>query len=122
MECTFEILKGRFCALKPGIHLHGVDVADNIWMTCCALHNMLLKRDKLTFDWDGEMGLFDFDEDLDQIPFAMRGLKNASLRRDYESSDIGPAPIDEADCDEEEVTEVSSIYNTPIKKLYLQMI
>ena len=42
VECTFGILKGRWRILKSGIRLHGVDVADNIWMTCCALHNLLL--------------------------------------------------------------------------------
>ena len=114
MECTFGILKGRFCVLKSGICLHGVDVADNMWMTCCALNNMLLERDGFTVDWDGEMGLFDFHEDSDHIPFAMRRLKSPSLRRDYDTSGMGPAPIDEAYFDEEEVTEGCVIDNTPI--------
>ena len=75
---------------------------------------MLLKRDGLTDDWDGEMGLFDFYEDSDQIPFDMRRLNNPSLRRNYDSSGMEPAPIDEVDCDEEEVTKGCDIDNTPI--------
>ena len=33
VECMFGILKGRFRILKAGIRLHGVPVADDIWMT-----------------------------------------------------------------------------------------
>ncbi len=42
VECTFGILKGRWQILKTGIRLHGVEVVDDIWRTCCALHNWLL--------------------------------------------------------------------------------
>ena len=42
VECTFGIMKGRWRILKSGIRLHGVDIADEIWLTCCSLHNMLL--------------------------------------------------------------------------------
>ena len=45
VECVFGILKGRFRILKAGIRLHGVDNADSIWSTCCALHNLLLEID-----------------------------------------------------------------------------
>ena len=37
VECTFGLLKGRFRILKTGIPLHGVEVCDRIWKTCCAL-------------------------------------------------------------------------------------
>ena len=114
VECTFGILKGRFRILKSGIRLHGVDVADNIWMIYCALHNMLLEKDGLTVNWDGEMGLFDYNEDSEQISFAMRRLKNSSLRKNYDSSGMGPVPIDEANCDEEEVGESYVVDDTPI--------
>ena len=39
VECTFGILKGRFRVLKTGIRLAGTESADNMFMTCCALHN-----------------------------------------------------------------------------------
>ena len=48
VECTFRILKGRFRILKAGVRLHGITMADDIWMTCSALHNMLLSVDGLS--------------------------------------------------------------------------
>jgi hypothetical protein len=48
VECTFGILKGRWIVLKTGIRMHITEVADNIWLTCCALHNMLLDVDGLS--------------------------------------------------------------------------
>ena len=52
VECTFGILKGRWRILKTGIRLKGVDVADKIWKTCCALHNWLLEIDGLDKCWE----------------------------------------------------------------------
>jgi hypothetical protein len=51
VECTFGILKGRWCILKSGICLQGVDAVDKIWLTCCALHNWLLEIDGLNAKW-----------------------------------------------------------------------
>ena len=52
VECTFRILKGRFRILKTGIPLHGIEVCDQMWLTCCALHNFLLVEDGLDETWD----------------------------------------------------------------------
>ena len=52
VECTFGILKGRFRILKNGIPLHGIEVCDQMWLTCCALHNFLLVEDGLDETWD----------------------------------------------------------------------
>ena len=65
VECTFGILKGRWRILKTGIRLESLEAADNIWFTCCALHNMLLEVDGLNKKWyegvpsdyEGVMGL-----------------------------------------------------------------
>jgi Plant transposon protein len=43
VECTFGILKGRFTILKAPLRYHKLEYMDNVWMTCCALHNMLLE-------------------------------------------------------------------------------
>ena len=51
IECTFGILKGRWRILKTGIRLHGTKIADDIFLTCCALHNMLLEIDGLHKFW-----------------------------------------------------------------------
>ena len=42
--------------LKSGIRLYGVDVDDDIWITCCTLHNILLEDDILRVDWTGVDG------------------------------------------------------------------
>ncbi len=39
VECTFDILKGRFRIIKRGIPLHGIEACDWLWKTCCTLHN-----------------------------------------------------------------------------------
>lgn len=115
VECTFGILKGRWRILKSGIRLHGVDVADKIWMTCCALHNLLLEEDGLSVDWSGEIGLFDYDVDSDKLPFAMRRLQNPSLRRNYDCSSMGPGDIDIAGPDNEGEVEGTAVLNTSVQ-------
>ena len=32
-ECTFGIMKGRFCVLKTGTRVHGHVATDRIWLT-----------------------------------------------------------------------------------------
>ena len=53
VECTFGILKSRFAVLKRGITLHGIELTNKIWLTCCVLHNFLLDEDGLDDNWDG---------------------------------------------------------------------
>ena len=84
-------------------------------MTCCALHNLLLEEDGLSVDWFGEIGLFDYDEDSDKIPFAMRRLQNPSLRRNYDSSGMGPGDIDIAGPDNEAPVEGTVFHNTSVQ-------
>ena len=52
VECTFGILKGQWRILKTGIRVHGTEAMDNIWCTCCALHNFLLEVDGLDENWE----------------------------------------------------------------------
>jgi hypothetical protein len=59
VECTFGILKGCWHIVKTVIHLHGVEVADKVWKTCCALHNMLLEVDGFDVEWSGGIGMHD---------------------------------------------------------------
>ena len=45
-------MKGRFCILRYGFKFHSIDHCDKTWLTCCALHNMLLEIDGLHRKWE----------------------------------------------------------------------
>jgi hypothetical protein len=70
VECTFGILKGRFRNLKTGIRLRGQESADQIFLTCCALHIWLLNKDgldkdwedRVQSDWEGHLGFHDLQD------------------------------------------------------------
>jgi hypothetical protein len=53
VECTFGILKGRFRSLKLPIYFHNAEAIDNMFYTCCILHNMILASDGLDRRWEG---------------------------------------------------------------------
>ena len=38
--------------MKTGVRLHGLEIVDDIWFTCCAFHNMLLNCDGLDRKWN----------------------------------------------------------------------
>jgi hypothetical protein len=83
VECTFGILKGRFRILKSGVRLHKIESTDKIWLTCCALHNMLLEVDGLDKGWDtGALSPWETDmgmhnpHDCNTRNFAMHRLMN----------------------------------------------
>jgi hypothetical protein len=65
VECTFGILKGRFRILKMPVLLQSKDDIDNVFWTCCVLHNIILRSDNRTrlweegVDWEGEYGHHD---------------------------------------------------------------
>ena len=52
VECTFGILKGRFSILRYGLRFAKIQHCDQTWLTCCALHNMLLYVDGLHKNWE----------------------------------------------------------------------
>ena len=68
VECVFGILKGRFRCLKLPIYLHDKNVIDNMFFTCCILHNMLLTEDGYDrrwengVNWAGQAGLYEEGE------------------------------------------------------------
>ncbi|CAB9496564.1 Plant transposon protein [Seminavis robusta] len=78
-ECCFGILKGRFRVLKTGIRLEGPEAADRIWLTCCALHNLLLKADGLD-EWIGSAGDNQLEDMRRYAPFAVQRLSDEALR------------------------------------------
>ena len=95
VECTFGILKGRWRILKSGIRLEGLENADKVWKTCCALHNYLLEIDGLDdkwelgvpSDWEGSLGEQE-EEDITNIA-ALRRLNNPEAARHFDSSGMG---------------------------------
>lgn len=106
VECAFGIIKGRFRILKTGIRLHGVETCDRIWLTCLALHNMLLEIDGLNDRWEslsvqeqsiwnGELG----QHDSPTRNFAISRLFQTSggdMFSNFDVSGIGRADGDEA--------------------------
>ena len=112
MECTFGILKGRWRILKTGIRLNGVECADKIFLTCCALHNWLLETDgfattwnngvsTVDSEWDGPLGEHHPEDDC-VIPQAIRNLHNPVSMRTYDLSGMGPGSDTLPDVVEEE--------------------
>jgi hypothetical protein len=90
VECTFGILKCRWRILKTGIRLEGMEVTNNIWMTCCALHNWLLEIDGLDGEWEGAIGQHDSNDVLRHMPFSMQRLQSGPDPRLYDASGMGP--------------------------------
>lgn len=65
VECCFGILKGRFRILKNGVRVHGIEVTDKIWRTCCSLHNFLLTEDGMDDCWiNGVPTSYENEDDL----------------------------------------------------------
>jgi hypothetical protein len=97
VECTFGILKGHWHILKAGICVHGIDIVDQIWLTCCMLHNMLLDVDGLDehwsagipLDWAGDLGTFDGNDTnlaTNLIPMAIQHLNDPDAICNYDTT------------------------------------
>ncbi|KAL7501942.1 LOW QUALITY PROTEIN: hypothetical protein ACHAWX_000407 [Stephanocyclus meneghinianus] len=52
IDCTFGILKGCWNIWKTVLRVQGVKPCDKVWLTCCALYNMLLEIDELDKEWE----------------------------------------------------------------------
>ena len=52
VECTFGIIKGSFYIFRHGVRKRSIERCDEIWKTCCALHNILLFIDGLHKNWE----------------------------------------------------------------------
>jgi hypothetical protein len=87
VECTLGILKGRWRALKTGIRLHNTEVSDNIWLTRCALHNMLFDVDSLNKAWkNGDCLQWEMESGElrdEEIPFVIRRLIDPNGTDDF---------------------------------------
>ena len=103
VECTFGILKGRFVILRYGVRFQSIVKCDKLWLTCLALHNMLIDIDGLDKNWDTGVPsdweiiskTYNKKDDRIQTPFAIQRLK----RKFYEivNSEESSSPQDECD-------------------------
>jgi hypothetical protein len=98
VECTFGIMKGRWRILKAGGCIWGVLKADDVWLTCCTLHNWLLDIDGFggvwngglpISDWTGPLGDMEFDGVREDIPNAIARLGCNLDPHNYNSSGMG---------------------------------
>jgi len=102
VECFFGILKGRFRILKLRMAYHKREYIDNIFFTCCILHNMLHTFDGMdvfeeNVDWTGSAGHHDAWEHDPLTDFTSVGAKG-----------VLPQP-EEGDGQEEECGEGGSV-------------
>ena len=98
VECLFGIMKGRFCILRYGFRFHTIANCDKMWLTCCALHNLLLDVDGLDKNWNNSP-TSDWERFYSQnrgddynlrleTPFAISRLnRNFALKEDEDSND-----------------------------------
>jgi DDE superfamily endonuclease len=83
VECCVGILKGRFRILKTGIRLQLFTAVDNIWFTCCALHNYLLEVDGLHKQWARGVSS-DYEREMghhDTVEIERKNLRPEIFRR-----------------------------------------
>ena len=103
VECTFGILKGRFRILRYGLRFAKVHHCDQTWLTCCALHNLLLHVDGLHKNWENG-GVSDW-ETMDKkcrinnanktLPFAISRL-NRDLNEICSKVEVDDTNLDNA--------------------------
>ena len=81
------------------MRIHGVDWVDDVWLTCCALHNWLLNIDGLNGEWkngvpmsdcEGPMGDMDFEGLNNGVAHTIARLSKNLNPRNYDSSGMRP--------------------------------
>lgn len=89
VECVFGILKSRFRFLRNAVRYHDKKTIENVFKTCCVLHNMLLEFDVngKGLDWDDVVDREDEDDEF---------ILDA-LEEDDEDDDFVEDELDNAD-------------------------
>jgi hypothetical protein len=85
VECTFGILKGRFRCLKLPIYFHNVESIDNMFFTCCILHNMILSHDGLDrrCNWLEEDGTHEANHVFNKFRRRVRSTIRVNANTDF---------------------------------------
>ena len=81
---VFGILKGRFRLLKTPVLYHKKVHVDNMFFTCCALHNQLRAWDQREqwengMEWGAADGLFEDDPDPNYAKPTIRDVRARGL-------------------------------------------
>ena len=117
VECAFGILKARWRVLKSGIRLEGIKNCDRIWLTCCALHNMLLEVDGLCDRWEEGVPCFydtNDNDDMETLPYSIRKLVNPNTNRTTDISGMGNGNDVDSEVEDDNSSEDDEDDNTPI--------
>ena len=104
--------------MKAGIRVHGIEAADNIWFTCCALNNMLFNVDGLDKRWkkgvqspfEGELGWHAVGDVETYAPLMFRRVNNVGNIRELDTSARGNfASYNNIDIDPEDKNDEAAI-------------
>ena len=113
VECTFGILKVRFRVLKVPSMWKYRRTFDNVFFTCCWLHNMLhtsrAEGSKYDFLWEPGDGSFSIEQ-AEQITTSLRCAalrfhmsKGLKLKRDFDCSGFGSQGLQQPPSDASEL-------------------
>jgi hypothetical protein len=89
--------------------VHCVEATGKIWLTCCALHNLVLEADGLNeqwnngvpSDWEGDLGCHSPRDVNTLLPPALRRALQPDQMSGYNTSGMGPGNDHEANMDVE---------------------
>lgn len=125
MILIISYIIGRWRILKTGVRMHGIEIVDDIWFTCCAFHNMLLNCDGLDKRWnkgvnspfEGELGWHapgDTEFYCDPIIFRrFRSGRQGSNPRVFDSSIMGSNGRQNINCSEDADIDYNEDINLP---------
>lgn len=117
VEKFYGELKQEFAILKYGVRFNCLDNVDDIFQTCCAMHN----QRKVTRGFDVAWPTIDFsllDSDLSQNVLSIQRRFNDVLRQqDHTLAGMGPGEhqVQEDDSDDEECASHELVKNRLIK-------
>jgi len=81
VECVFGILKRRFRILAIPFELHDVHQIDQVFQSCCILHNMLHDEDKWEERWEeGLKYTMEIGHDSEDDEILSKQAKRAAVR------------------------------------------
>ena len=124
VECLFGIMKGRFLILRYGIRFHKIVMCDKLWVTCCAMHNMLLDIDDLRKNWQNgaksDWEIFNNDHknrSKIRTPFAINRLHRHQEMEDTDEDDEYDSYVD----NNTDISKICDKYSSNGKRIVSRM-